>query len=148
MAVPALLLSAGGRPVNAASACAFVAVCGMAINASVLTVDEIRRALKERINTDGCTDSNARGPSPLLFYRALRRESATLLATSLTTIAGAIPFLFLREGSNLVLRTLSLVTACGVAASCLLSLTLVPALCSRFDLSDSPGSPRRSRCRC
>jgi multidrug efflux pump subunit AcrB len=121
LAVPALCLIAAGFQINAAGACAFVAVCGMAVNASVLTADELRfsPALGER--------SKALG-----FYRALRRRLPALLATGGTTIAGAIPFLFLREGANAVVRVLSLVTALGVGSSCLCSLTIIPALAAKF----------------
>jgi Cu/Ag efflux pump CusA len=106
---------------NAAVACAFVAVSGMAVNASVLITDEIRR-FPEQKGRD-----LSRG-----FYRALRNRIPALSATTLTTLAGAIPFLFLREGSNMIVRVLSLVTLLGVGASAVFSLTMIPGLAKIF----------------
>ncbi|MDR3138610.1 MAG: efflux RND transporter permease subunit [Treponema sp.] len=121
LAVPAIFMVLRGYPINAAAACAFVAVSGMAVNASVLCADEIRRLSKQ-----GGTGSGGE------FYRALRKRLPALLATTVTTVAGAMPFLFLREGSNTVIRALSLVTALGVGASAIFSLTLIPALAKIF----------------
>jgi multidrug efflux pump subunit AcrB len=121
LAVPALFMTAGGHPVNAAAACAFVAVSGMAVNASVLIADEIRRR----------GGPGGRG-SAREFYRALRKRIPALLAITLTTIAGSLPFLFLRESSNMILRVLSLVTVLGVGASAVFSLTMLPGLAVIF----------------
>jgi hypothetical protein len=98
---------------DAASASAFIAVSGMAVNAAVLVAD-------------------TRGGSALGLYRVLRKRLPLLAATSGTTIAGALPFLFLAHSSASVVRALSLVSAFGVAASVLCSVSLVPALAARF----------------
>jgi multidrug efflux pump subunit AcrB len=119
LSVPALFMVLRGYPLNAAAACAFVAVSGMAVNASVLCADEIRRLHRERGNGGE-------------LYRALRRRIPALLATTVTTVAGAVPFLFLQEGSNTIIRVLSLVTALGVGASGVFSLTLIPAWAKIF----------------
>ncbi|GHV69432.1 multidrug ABC transporter [Spirochaetia bacterium] len=121
LAVPALFLVLRGVPFNAAAACAFVAVSGMAVNAAVLTADEFRHDPGAEIKT-GAFD----------LYRVLRRRIPALLATGGTTIAGAVPFLFLRENSNQVVRTLALVTALGVTASCICSLIVVPAMAKKY----------------
>jgi multidrug efflux pump subunit AcrB len=111
LAIPALCISLTGSPFNPAAACAFVAVSGMTINAAVLCAGALVPGGK-------CPD----------FYRVLRRKIPALLATTGTTIAGALPFLFLREGANTLVRTLSLVSALGVASSCFCSISVVPAL--------------------
>jgi multidrug efflux pump subunit AcrB len=116
LAVPALVLAPAGHPLNAALACAFVAVSGMAVNGAVLIAGGFHRPPGEKV-----------GPGVPAFYRVLRARLPALLATSGTTIAGSLPFLFLREGSNQVLRTLALVTGLGVAASCVCSLLMIPA---------------------
>jgi multidrug efflux pump subunit AcrB len=133
LAVPALCLAAAGAPVNPASACAFIAVSGMAVNASVLSAGGLGPFLESR----------GRGGS-FALYRGLREKIPSLLATSGTTFAGALPFLFLREGANTLVRTLSLVTALGVGASFFCSLCIIPALAvkcekifSRFSERDS-----------
>jgi multidrug efflux pump subunit AcrB len=121
LAVPALFMVLGGYPMNAAAACAFVAVSGMAVNASVLITDEIRLFGGQK------GEDLSRG-----FYRALRNRIPALLATTVTTVAGAVPFLFLREDSNMIVRVLSLVTLFGVGASAVFSLTMLPGLAKIF----------------
>jgi multidrug efflux pump subunit AcrB len=117
LAVPALCLAIAGRSFNSAAACAFVAVSGMAVNASVLCASGLGPFLK----------AGQRGKS-LGLYLALRRRIPALFATTVTTVAGALPFLLLREGANNLVRTLSLVTALGVGGSCFCSISIVPAL--------------------
>jgi multidrug efflux pump subunit AcrB len=109
LAFPALFMAS----LDAASASAFIAVSGMAVNAAVLIADTHSR-------------------SALGLYRVLRKRFPLLAATSGTTIAGALPFLFLARSSASVVRSFSLVSAFGVAASVLCSISLIPALASRF----------------
>lgn len=112
LALPVLVLSAAGFKMNAALICAFIAVTGITVNASTMTVD----ALRGKQNTFPAV------------YRALRGRLNALLATGGTTIAAALPFVFLSENTNLMIKTLALVSALGVAGSCLASVTLIPAL--------------------
>ena len=112
LALPVLVLSAAGFKMNAALICAFIAVTGIAVNASTLTVDALRGRLSA---------------FPAV-YRALRGRLNALLATGGTTIAAALPFVFLPETANIMIKTLALVSALGVAGSCLASVTLIPAL--------------------
>ncbi|MDR0402621.1 MAG: efflux RND transporter permease subunit [Treponema sp.] len=109
LALPALFTAS----LDAASASAFIAVSGMAVNAAVIVAD-------------------VRGSSAGELYRVLRGRFPLLAATSATTIAGALPFLFLSRSSAFEVRSLSLVSALGVAASVLCSISLIPALASRF----------------
>jgi multidrug efflux pump subunit AcrB len=111
MAVPAVVLAVSGS-FNSAVACAFVTVTGMAVNASVLIVSEI----KDTGN----------------LYRAVRKVLPALIATAGTTIAGSLPFLFLTEGSNILMRTLALVTMLGVGSSCVFSFALLPGFAKRI----------------
>jgi multidrug efflux pump subunit AcrB len=117
LAVPALCLALSGSAYNSAVACAFIAVSGMTVNAAVLCVDGLCATArgKNKISTLG-------------IYSALRRKIPALLSTTGTTVAGALPFLFLSEGANLLIRTLSLTGALGVACSCVGSITLIPSL--------------------
>ena len=117
LALPALCLVLSGRPLNLAAACAFVAVSGMTVNAAVLCADGMQ----------GLPRSGDKEQS-FYLYRTLRRKMPALLATAGTTIAGALPFLLLREQANDMVRTLSLVSALGVAASCICAISVVPAL--------------------
>ncbi|MDR0583681.1 MAG: efflux RND transporter permease subunit [Treponema sp.] len=116
LALPALCLALSGRPLNLAAACAFVAVSGMTVNAAVLCADGMRGLPRTGVKEQS-----------LCLYRLLRRKMPALLATAGTTIAGALPFLLLREQANETVRTLSLVSALGVAASCICAVCVVPA---------------------
>jgi multidrug efflux pump subunit AcrB len=122
LAFPALYFALAGDPLNPAAACAFVAVSGMAVNASVLSSEGLRPFLEFR----------GFGRGGFALYRGLREKIPALLATSGTTVAGALPFLFLREGANTLVRTLALVSALGVGASCLCSLCIIPALAVKY----------------
>ncbi|MDR1419991.1 MAG: efflux RND transporter permease subunit [Treponema sp.] len=114
MAVPAIVLAVYGS-FNASVACAFVAVTGMSVNASVLVAGEIRE-------TAG-------------VYRAVRNIFPALMATAGTTIAGALPFLFLREDANALMKMLALVTVLGVGSSCVFSLALLPGMAKKSALN-------------
>ena len=116
LAVPALCAAIGGSPFNPAAACAFVAVSGMTVNAAVLCAGGMRQLV---LSGDGKNFG---------LYRLLREKMPALLATACTTIAGALPFLFLRERANTLVRTLSLVSVLGVASSCLCAISVVPSL--------------------
>jgi len=119
LAIPAIILILSGSAYNSAIACAFIVVSGMTVNAAILCVDSI----KSRMKTENIITS-------LNIYLALRQKLPALLATSGTTVAGAVPFLFLTEGANVLVRTLSLVSAIGVACSCICSITIIPSLLS------------------
>jgi len=116
LAIPALCLFLSGSAYNSAIACAFIAVSGMTVNAAVLCVDGVNSAIK------GGKENS------LNIYLALRKKMPALLSTTGTTVAGAIPFLFLTEGANTLIRTLSLTGALGVAGSCICSITVIPSV--------------------
>ena len=117
LAAPAIFLSVAGFPVNIGTACAFVAVSGMTVNAAVLCAGGISAALSTE-------STDKRMP----VFLALRRNSPALLATTATTIAGAIPFIFLGENENVLVRTMAIVTALGVGGSCLCAVSVMPSL--------------------
>lgn len=136
LAVPAILLRLADAPMNAALACAFVAVSGMAVNASVLTVEE-RRA--------GAAAGRGRAPSDRELYRVVRARLGSLLATSATSVAGSLPFLFMPADASSPARALAFVAATGTAASLLAALTLVPALARAFPGLFEAFRPERPR---
>jgi multidrug efflux pump subunit AcrB len=120
LAVPALCMLLTGASITANLAAAFIAVSGMAVNAAVLVADSLRPFPR---SSEACR-------------RAIRGRLPSLLATTGTTIAGALPFLFLSEGSNGMVKTLSLVSAMGVGASCVFSLFMLPALMKIVSIRD------------
>jgi multidrug efflux pump subunit AcrB len=119
LAIPALFLILTGNAYNYAVACAFIVVSGMTVNAAILCVDGLRSKIKtgKEKNTSS-------------IYYALRLKMPALLSTTGTTVAGAIPFLFLTEGANTLIRTLSLVSALGVTCSFFCSITVIPSILS------------------
>jgi len=131
LALPALMLAACRSPLDAPMACAFVAVSGVAVNASVLMADYIRKAKK-----------NGPAASAMDLYRVVRSRIAIVSATAATTVVGAIPLLVLDPGDEGMVRALAFVTASGGAASFAAAVTVVPALAAaaprlfdRFGLS-------------
>ncbi|MCL2184360.1 MAG: efflux RND transporter permease subunit [Treponema sp.] len=127
LAIPAICLCISGSMYNSSIACAFIAVSGMTINAAVLCVDSIRTVIQAKNEK-----------TVLSIYSALRRKLPALLATTATTVAGAIPFLFLTEGVNTLIRTLSLVSALGITSSFICSITIIPSLLFIFKNSLLP----------
>jgi len=119
LSLPAIFLVLSGSAYNQAVACAFIAVSGMTVNAAILCVDSIKLKLRNGIKK-----------TSLSFYCALRLKMPALLSTTGTTAAGAIPFLFLSEGANSLIRTLSLVGALGITGSLLCSITVIPSILS------------------
>jgi multidrug efflux pump subunit AcrB len=115
LAFSVLCVKTAGCPINAASAAAFVAVSGLAVNAGVLVVDSIADSV------------SAAG-----LYQSLRKRLPALLATSGTTAAGALPFLFTGNGSAAVVRSLALTAVSGVTASVFCALSLIPSLAALF----------------
>jgi multidrug efflux pump subunit AcrB len=159
LALPALCIA--GSPVSGEAACAFVAVSGMAVNAAVLCAGELSASVADRLlsklprgqagavwTRPGISNSVPAGkpsaqikfqgrklsrPLPAL-YRALRKKFYPLLATTLTTVLGSLPFLFLSGSANALIRTLALVSCLGVGTSALCACTLLPSLALRFPL--------------
>jgi len=119
LSVPALILVLAGNSYNSAVACAFIVVSGMTVNAAILCVDGLRSKIKK-----------GKEKSALSIYYAIRLKIPALISTTGTTVAGAIPFLFLTEGANTLIRTISLVSALGVACSFFCSITVIPSILS------------------
>jgi multidrug efflux pump subunit AcrB len=125
-----------GLKLNAAAACAFIAVSGMAVNAAVISAGELYG--KGGFGRGDGAAMGSRGGSPKnggrirfgFVYLALRRRLNVLSVTTFTTLVSALPFLFLRENTNTLVRTLAMITALGVSASYIFSITLVPAIIS------------------
>ncbi|WP_461256712.1 efflux RND transporter permease subunit [Treponema sp. R80B11-R83G3] len=127
LAVPALILILTGNSYNSAVACAFIVVSGMTVNAAILCVDGLRSKIKK-----------GKEKSTFNIYYAIRLKIPALISTTGTTVAGAIPFLFLTEGANTLIRTISLVSALGVACSFFLSITVIPSILSIIGTFKNP----------
>lgn len=117
LSFPAFCLVFSGSAYNSAVACAFIAASGMTVNAAIICADGLRLKIQTKQKL-----------TALSLYLTLRRKMPVLAATTSTTVAAAIPFLFLAEGANTLIRTLSMVSAIGVICSCICSITLIPSL--------------------
>jgi multidrug efflux pump subunit AcrB len=122
LAVPAIFISVSGHPFNTSTICAFIAVSGIAVNASVLCADKLKKVIT--ISSEITSGK---------IYLLLRERLSCLLATGGTTIAGSLPFLFLTDGQNTLIKDLSLVTVFGVFMSCICSITILPAILLVFN---------------
>jgi len=122
LSIPAFCIALRGYPLNSVSAAAFVAVCGIAVNAAALVADALQHEK----------------PGAQSWYRVFRRRLPVLAAATITTVAGAVPFLFIKSSAALVVKTISLVSALGVAVSALCAITLIPALTAMFPLILQP----------
>ena len=116
IALPIMCFVILGYPFNAATICAFIAISGMTINASVLIADGLYSIIKKE-----------RKLNKYIIYSAIRKNIPVLLATTITTIIGALPFMFLKEEANLFIRTMSVVTLAGVGSSCVFAVIFIPA---------------------
>lgn len=155
LALPAIVRALGGASMNASVACAFVAVSGMVVNASVLTVDERRsRVALSRGGPSSCVGPSTRAsPSKRAgeLYSITRSRVASLLATSGTTVAGALPFLFIAERGGSMAASLSFVAALGTATSFFTALCVIPSLAvvapglfNSLSLTDPGSKPERT----
>jgi multidrug efflux pump subunit AcrB len=120
LSVPVICLVLSGNHLNTAIVCSLIAVCGMTVNSSVIAIGALNLTAKKQ-------NDNRASYSRILYFR-IRKVIPLIASTGITTIISAVPFLFLKEGVNELIRTLSFITVTGVAASCIYSIGLVPAL--------------------
>jgi multidrug efflux pump subunit AcrB len=120
LSIPVIYIILRGGNLNAVTVCSLIAVCGMTVNSAVIVVGALNDFLKKGINK-----YNSYGFS---LYHDIRKIVPLIISTGLTTVISSIPFLFLREGENDIIRSLSLITVIGVASSCIYSISLIPAL--------------------
>lgn len=133
----ALLLRDGA--LGLASLCALVIVSGVAVNASLVVVDEARTRLRGqaargedpamRPGGKGRRREGRRGIELPVFLSARSRTGA-LAATTVTAIAGSLPLLV--QGGAGFQSALALATCLGTAAAYLATITMVPAAISFF----------------
>ncbi len=122
LAVPVIFLSVQGSSLNPALVCSFIAAAGMVVNAGVIMHECIISAVK----TFPKLYTNKSNTVRKLCSQALKERLITLLAATLTTIAGSLPMLFLKGEANSVFRAFAFTSVWGVAASCLFTIMFLP----------------------
>ena len=132
LAVPAIALRLSGEALTIPVIVGFVILSGIAVNSSLLVVEDFRNA-------------RLRGAAPQRAVRtALRRRAAPLLLTAGTTILAALPLLLAcRESFT---ARLAFVMFWGAGGALFSSLLFLPALILQYPgLSRSPQAFRENR---
>ncbi|MDR0474863.1 MAG: efflux RND transporter permease subunit [Treponema sp.] len=120
LGVPVMALVISGSAVNSAVCCSLIAVSGITVNAAVIVAGEFSELIR-----------SGKFYTLPAVYKTVRRSLPCLLAVCGTTLAGTLPFLFLRHSSNSLISTLSMITFFGVSVSFISSLTLIPSLITK-----------------
>ncbi|MDR2601125.1 MAG: efflux RND transporter permease subunit [Spirochaetaceae bacterium] len=131
---------------NAAAACAFIVVCGMAVNTAVICISELYDK-KKKYNNERCENSPNEFLGFYSIYNAIRKRLSVLTVTTLTTVVSAFPFVLLNENTNMIIKMLALITIIGISASYIFSVSLVPAIVIKLDLFANKAGCRPSLCK-
>ena len=102
---------------NIQVACAFIVICGLAINSAIYSVGSIDSVF-----------SGLKYINSARMYCIIRSKVSALFLTAITTILSAVPFIFLNEISNKFIQILSIIMVIGVSMSFLCSISIIPSL--------------------
>ena len=105
---------------------------GLVVDDSIVVLENIIRYIEE-------------GMSPLqAALKGSKEVSFTIISISISLVAVFIPIFFMQGPVGLLFREFAVVVGLSVLVSAIVSLTLVPMLCSRFlpDLSKPNNHPR------
>ena len=115
-----LMLLAFGRTLNIISLAGLAFAVGMVVDNAIVVLENINRRLRE-------------GEAPMTAaYRGGREVWGAILASTLTTIAVFVPILTIQEEAGQLFRDIALAIVAAVTLSLLLSITVIPAACSRW----------------
>lgn len=109
-----------GRTLNVISLAGLAFATGMVVDNSVVVLENIDR--RRRM-----------GDAPMVAaYRGAKEVWGAVLASTLTTLVVFIPVLTIKEEAGQLFRDISLAIAAAVAISLFVSITVIPAWCSRL----------------
>ncbi len=115
-----LALLAMGRTLNVVSLAGLAFAVGMVVDNAIVVLENIDRRL-------------SLGDGPMqAAYRGAREVWGAVLASTLTTVAVFVPILTIREEAGQLFGDISLAIVAAVALSLLVSVTVIPAACSRW----------------
>lgn len=115
-----LVLLALGRTLNVVSLAGLAFAVGMVVDNAIVVIENIARRLQL-------------GDTPMqAAYRGGREVWGAVLASTLTTVAVFIPILTIQEEAGQLFRDIAIAIVASVSLSLLVSITLVPAACSRW----------------
>ncbi|MEZ6242140.1 MAG: efflux RND transporter permease subunit [Phycisphaerales bacterium] len=115
-----LVLLALGRTLNVISLAGLAFAVGMVVDNAIVVLENIYRRLH-----DGESPKSA-------AYLGGREVWGAVLASTLTTAAVFIPVLTIQEEAGQLFRDISLAIVASVMLSLLVSITVIPAACSRW----------------
>ncbi len=131
-----LVLLALGRSLNVISLAGLAFAVGMVVDNAIVVLENIFRRLQEG------------DPPRLAAYRGAREVWGAIFASTLTTVAVFIPILTIQEEAGQLFRDIALAVVAAVVLSLLVSITVIPAACSRWLRPRAPKSRAgRSRLR-
>ena len=127
-----LVMLALGRTLNVVSLAGLAFAVGMVVDNAIVVLENIFRRLQQ-------------GEPPLVAaYRGGREVWGAILASTLTTAAVFIPVLTIQEEAGQLFRDISLAVVGSVLLSLIVSITVIPAACSRW-LRPVRRGPKSSR---
>ncbi len=115
-----LALLALGRTLNVVSLAGLAFAVGMVVDNAIVVLENIYRRLRG-------------GEKPMeAAYNGAREVWGAVLASTLTTVAVFIPVLTIQEEAGQLFRDIALAVVCSVILSLIISITVIPAACSRW----------------
>lgn len=115
-----LILLAMGRTLNVISLAGLAFAVGMVVDNAIVVLENIYRRIQ------------AGDPPMKAAYLGGREVWGAILASSLTTAAVFIPVLTIQEEAGQLFRDISLAVVAAVTLSLVVSITVIPAACSRW----------------
>ncbi len=115
-----LVMLALGRTLNIISLAGLAFAVGMVVDNAIVVLENINRRLRE-------------GEPPMTAaYRGGREVWGAILSSTLTTIAVFVPILTIQEEAGQLFRDIALAIVGAVSLSLIVSITVIPAACSRW----------------
>jgi multidrug efflux pump subunit AcrB len=124
LAFPVIAFFITGEPLRLPVVVGLIMLSGMAVNNSILIVDEIRARGGER----GPCSASMRG----LVVMAIRKRLKPLLISSGMTLVGTLPLLFAGGSGGAFMRAISFVVFWGILGSLASTFLVLPALSVSF----------------
>ncbi len=121
-----LIMLALHRTLNVISLAGLAFAVGMVVDNAIVVLENIYRRLQS-------------GDSPKqAAYRGGREVWGAILASTLTTVAVFVPVLTIQEEAGQLFSDISIAIIAAVALSLIVSITVIPAACSRWLSHHSP----------
>lgn len=115
-----LVLLAFGRTLNVISLAGLAFAVGMVVDNAIVVLENIYRRLQD-------------GEPPMVAaYRGGKEVWGAILASTLTTVAVFVPVITIQEEAGQLFRDITLAIVASVTLSLFVSITVIPAACSRW----------------